>query len=327
MFSRAGNRTLASLLALVAATVTGCSAMSANTAAPAESPRPRHGSIGPDSDLAGVRFTVGSKEFTEQVVLGKIMIHALRAAGAQVTDQTGLSGSTIARNALQSRQIDMYWEYSGTGWSQFLGHDNPIPGEIEQYRATAGEDSRNGIAWLGPARFGTQYAIARAADAPGPAGRIDSLGQLRGLVARYPDQASLCGASEFLDRELEPFQRAYGFRFPETQVHQNAFALNYVNVAKASPCTFAEVFTTDARLESLDLRVLRDEKTQFSTQLAALTTRSELVRAHPEVGELARRIGQELTEETMVELNGMVDLHGASPDRAALHFLNSRSFI
>ena len=58
-----------------------------------------------------------------------------------------------------------------------------------------------------------------------------------------------------------------------------------------------------------------------------LTTRSELVRAHPEVGELARRIGQELTEETMVELNGMVDLHGASPDRAALHFLNSRSFI
>ncbi|TDD81503.1 hypothetical protein E1202_28945 [Saccharopolyspora karakumensis] len=315
-------------MALAAVLATGCSGASGSTEQTVpEQQQLASGLIAREFDLAGVHFTVGSKEFTEQVILGKIMAYALNAAGAKTTDQTGLSGSTIARSALQSGQIDMYWEYAGTGWSQFLQHDKPVPGDVEQFHATAGEDSRNGIAWLGPARFGNQYAIARAGNAPGPAGEVNSLGQLKEFVAQHPDQATLCGASEFLDRELEPFQEAYDVRFPSTQVYQNAFALNYVNVAKASPCRFAEVFTTDARIKSMNLHVLHDEKTQFSTQLAALTTRNDVAREHPQIAELARRLGHELTEDTMIELNGMVDLEGATPDEAALHFLRTRGFI
>lgn len=320
---------VAAVLALVIVVATACSPATGTTdrSAPSQG-QLRGGSIGRDFDLAGAHFTVGSKEFTEQAILGKIMIHALNAAGAQTTDQTGLSGSSIARTALQSGQIDLYWEYAGTGWSQFLQHDEPLPGELEQYRATAREDAgRNGIEWLGPARFGNQYALARAADASGPVGRVNSLGDLRELTAEHPDQATLCGASEFLDRELEPFQNAYQVRFPPTQVYQNAFALNFVNVAKGSPCNFAEVFTTDARLKTLGLTVLHDEKTQFNTQLAALTVRSETTREHPGIAELARRIGHELTENTVIELNGMVDLQGATPDEAALHFLRTHGFI
>lgn len=286
------------------------------------------GSIARDIDLRGAQFNVGSKEFTEQVILGKIMIHALRAAGAETTDHTGLSGSTLARNALLSGEIDMYWEYSGTGWSQFLQHDEPVPGELEQFRATSTEDAaRNNIQWLGPARFGNQYAIARAGDAEGPVGEVDSLGDLKSFAERHPDEMTLCGASEFLDRELAGFQQAYGFRIPPEQVYQNAFALNFVNVAKGSPCNFAEVFTTDARLKTMGLQVLEDEKTQFSTELAALTVREETVRGHPELRELMRGINEALTEDTVIELNGMVDLQGASPDEAAVHFLRSRGFV
>lgn len=323
MFPR--RRIHAIAVALVALLMTSCANLSGTTEPAAL--RLEDGAIGREYDLGGAHFTVGSKEFTEQVILGKITLYALRAAGAKTTDQTGLSGSTIARNALRSGQIDMYWEYAGTGWSQYLQHDTPVPGDEQQYAATAREDARNGIDWLGPAQFGNQYAIARAADAPGPAAHVTSLGQFREFVSRHPDQASLCGASEFLDRELEPFQEAYGFRFPPTEIYQNAFALNYVNVAKASPCTFAEVFTTDARIKALDLTVLRDEKTHFSTELAALTTRSQVTEQHPQLARLAERIGQELTEGTMIELNGMVDLHGATPDEAALHFLRTHKFI
>ncbi|WP_460962971.1 glycine betaine ABC transporter substrate-binding protein [Parasphingorhabdus pacifica] len=316
-----------SLLVLTAAVATGCSAGAEPTEQVSANPgKLQTSSIGRDFDFTGAHFTVGSKEFTEQVILSKIVIHALKAAGAQTSDQTGLAGSTIARNALQSSQIDMYWEYAGTGWSQFLQHDTPVPGDMEQYRATAREDARNGIEWLGPARFGNQYAIARAANAPGPVGQVNSLSELARFTAEHPDQATLCGASEFLDRELEPLQQEYGIRFPSTQVYQNAFALNYVNVAKGSPCNFAEVFTTDARLKSLDLQVLSDEKTQFSSERAALTVRSETSRKHPELAEFARRIGNELTEDTMIRLNGMVDLQGATPDEAAKHFLRTRGF-
>lgn len=320
-------RSVAALLILVA--VAGCSATgSAPETATQERLSADGGSIGRDIDLHGAHFNVGSKEFTEQVILGKIMIHALRAADAETTDHTGLSGSTLARNALQSGEIDMYWEYSGTGWSQFLQHDEPVPGEHEQFRATATEDTaRNGIRWLGPAKFGNQYAIARAGDAEKPVGQVDSLSDLKSFARKHPDEMTLCGASEFLDRELNDFQQAYGVKIPPEQVYQNAFALNFVNVAKGSPCNFAEVFTTDARLKTLDLKVLKDEKTHFSTELAALTVREETVRRNPELRELVRSISEALTEETVIELNGMVDLHGASPDEAALRFLRSHGFI
>ncbi len=329
MLRRAQRRLRPAAAAFALVAVAGCTATGAvPESATQAQPSPGGGSIARDIDLRGAHFDVGSKEFTEQVILGKIMIHALRAAGADTTDHTGLSGSTLARSALQSGDIDMYWEYSGTGWSQFLQHDRPVPGEQEQFRATATEDAaRNGIQWLGPARFGNQYAIARAGDAEGPVGEVDSLGELKSFAQQHPEEMTLCGASEFLDRELEGFQQAYDVRIPSEQVYQNAFALNFVNVAKASPCNFAEVFTTDARLKALGLKVLEDGKTQFSTELAALTVRDETVRKHPELRELMRGIGGALTEDAIIELNGMVDLQGASPDAAAVHFLRSRGFL
>lgn len=325
--ARRTTRHLAALLALAALAVTGCTS-SAAQGTDATAQELGGGSLAEDVDLSGQRFTVGSKEFTEQQILGKITLYALRAAGARTKDQTGLSGSTIVRSALESGEIDMYWEYSGTGWTQYLGHDRPVEGTREQFRRTSTEDrAENGVAWLGPARFGNQYAIARASDAPGPVGATEKLSDLRELSTEHPEEMTLCGAAEFLDRELRAIQKTYGIDFPPPQVYQNALALNYVNVAKSSPCDFAEVFTTDARIESLDLKVLKDDEYHFTTELAALTVREDTVRKHPELRRLAERLGRKLTKDTMIELNGMVDLEGRSPDEAALYFLRKHGFI
>ncbi|MHB9758560.1 glycine betaine ABC transporter substrate-binding protein [Streptomyces sp. BYX5S] len=287
------------------------------------------GSIAKDVDLKGAHFKVGSKEFTEQLILGKITKYALEAAGAKTTDQTGLQGTTIVRSALKSGDVDLYWDYSGTGWTQFLQHDKPVRGSAAQFRATSQEDlKKHGIKWLGPAKFGDQYALARAADAPGPAGKVDSISDLAELTKEHPQEATLCGASEFLDRELSALEQSpYQLTFPAPQVYQNAFALNFVNVAKGSPCAFAEVFTTDARLKSLDLKVLDDDKGHFTTELAALTVRDETARKYPQLAKLAKKLGNALTEETVIELNGMVDLEGRSADQAALYFLRANGFI
>lgn len=289
---------------------------------------PAGGSIAEDMDLGGVSLAVSSKEFTESVLLGKITVHALRAAGADVEDRTGLMGSNIARRALESGEVDLYWEYSGTGWTQHLGHDTAVQGEREQFEATAEADlEENGIAWLGPAGFGNQYGIARAADAPGPAGEVDSLGELGSFVADHPDEATFCGAAEFMDREWENFQEAHDAPFPVDGVHQMDLALNYVNGARSDPCNFAEVFTTDARVESLDMEVLEDTEGYFTTELAALTARQETVQESPELEELAEQLGEALTEEAIVELNGMVDLEGMDTDAAALLFLQENGFV
>ncbi|MEU6736445.1 glycine betaine ABC transporter substrate-binding protein [Streptomyces physcomitrii] len=320
------RRTGAALAALAALTLSSCSAESGSTSV--STADLRGGSLSRDVDLSGARFTVGSKEFTEQKILGKITLYALRAAGARTADQTGLNGSAIVRAALESGDVDLYWEYAGTGWTQYLGHDKPVAGERAQYRATSTQDAkRNGIRWLGPAAFGDQYAIARAADAEGPVGEVDRLSQLKDLADGHRDKLTLCGASEFLDRELGPFQKTYGIEIPSAQVYQNAFALNFVNVAKGSPCQFAEVFTTDSRLESLDLTVIEDDRHHFTSEPAALTVREKTLKDHPELEKLARALGTKLTEKTVIKLLGMVDQDGKTPDEAALYFLRENGFI
>src|SRR5919198_1320678 len=80
--------------------------------------------------------------------------------GADVKDQTGLVGSPVVRKALTSHQIDMYWEYTRTGWITHLKNTKPIPDERQQYEAVRDADAKNGITWLDPAPMNNTYAIA-----------------------------------------------------------------------------------------------------------------------------------------------------------------------
>ncbi|MGP4009366.1 ABC transporter substrate-binding protein [Streptomyces sp. 4N124] len=324
------RRRLGALLAVLSLTAVcaGCSSTSGDLPSSVSAGQLRGGSIAKAVDLSGKSFTVGSKEFTEQTVLGNILIYALQAAGAKTKDQTGLTGSAIVRKALLSGDIDMYWEYAGTGWSEFLKKTSVLPGAKEQFDETARlDEQQNKITWLGPAKFGDQYAIARAGDAKGPAGKVDKLSQLKRLAKDHPGEVTLCGAAEFLDREIGPLQKVYDVRIPPTQVYQNAFALNFVNVAKQSPCNFAEVFTTDSRIKSLGLKVVEDDKTHFLTQLVGLTLRQDTAQENPELKTLVQLLGDKLTQQVIIELNGMVDIDGASPQQAAVKFLKDEGFI
>ena len=74
----------------------------------------------------GAHVAVGSKNFTEQIILGKIAVTLLKSAGAHVDDLTNIPGSNSARSAMLRGNIDMQWEYTGTGWISYLGHDDPI---------------------------------------------------------------------------------------------------------------------------------------------------------------------------------------------------------
>lgn len=131
-------------------------------------------------DLSGASFTVGSKEFTEQLILGQLTMLVLEEAGADVRDQTGLVGSTTVREALTSGQIDMYWEYLGTGWVTYLDNTEAIPDVDEQYQALQDADAPNGVSWLPPAPFNNTYAIAMTQERSDELGitRISQIGDL-----------------------------------------------------------------------------------------------------------------------------------------------------
>lgn len=106
-----------------------------------------------DINLRGQSVAVGSKNFTEQLVLGKIAVILLKSAGADVNDLTNIPGSSSARQALLSGQIDFLWEYTGTGWISYLGHSDPITDPQQQYVAVRDEDlAKNHMVWLPPRR-------------------------------------------------------------------------------------------------------------------------------------------------------------------------------
>ncbi len=102
---------------------------------------------------------VGSKEFTEQILLGQISIALLEDAGFEVEDSTGLGGTALAREALVNEDIDLYWEYTGTAWMSFLEHEEPLTDSEECYQSVKEEDLQNGVVWLDYTEFDNTYTI------------------------------------------------------------------------------------------------------------------------------------------------------------------------
>jgi osmoprotectant transport system substrate-binding protein len=106
------------------------------------------------NSLSGISVTVGSKDFDEQLLLGEILVQAFGAAGAEVTNQVNLGGTSVARAALTSGDIDVYPEYNGTGWAVHLEQENPSFDSVELTANVKEMDfDKNQIVWIGRSPF------------------------------------------------------------------------------------------------------------------------------------------------------------------------------
>lgn len=278
--------------------------------------------------LEGAEFTVGSKEFTEQLIVGEIARIALEEAGAEVTVQN-TSGTDVVRGALESGEVDMYWEYTGTGWLNILGQDTPVAGAQEQYEAVAEMDlEENGIRWLEPGSFNNTYAVAVHESKASELG-LESLSDLQDLLAENPDEATFCVAAEFTGRPdgLPGMENHYDIEFPSDNLVTLDEGLIYSVVAEGEDCTLGEVFATDGRIASLDLVVLEDDQQFFPVYNLAMTMQEETYEEYPELADLFNPINAALDDVTMSDLNARVDEGGEFPEEVAEDFLRSNGFI
>ena len=281
------------------------------------------GEAGQKVDLSGLEISVGSKEFTEQRVLGEIAVQALEAAGATVEDRTGMAGTEAARRALLSGEIDAYWEYTGTAWITHLGHEDPIPDSRKQYRAVAKEDLRkNGIRWLAPAPANNSFAIAVRSEAAEVLG-VETLSGFAALSELRPEDATLCAADEFLSREdgLPGMEEAYDFELPEENVVETGEGRIYGAVDEGEDCNFGEVFETDGRIEALDLALLEDDRRFFPIYNPSLSVREDVMAEHPGISEVFAPISEDLDNETLRGLNAAVAVDGEPAEDVARQFL------
>jgi osmoprotectant transport system substrate-binding protein len=315
-----GRAAAVALAVGIAMMLTGCSLNS--------SPSAKKGSLA-KTDLKGTTVTVGSKEFTEQLVLCNITALALKSAGATVKTKCGLSGSNTARTALTSGSIDMYWEYTGTAWVNYLKHTKPITDSVQQYDAVAKEDlAKHQIKWLDRSTANNTYALAVKTTTANQL-NVKSLSDYAKLAQSDPKKASVCIASEFAGRSdgWPGVQKTYGFTMPKANVATLAEGAIYNAVGKGKPCNFGEAFTTDGRIKALKLTTLTDDKKFFPVYNPALNVRQSVVKAHPGIATVMNTVTKGIDTKTLQDLNSRVDVKGQDPKTVAEDWLKSKGYI
>lgn len=306
----------------VATTTAGCFSQNGGTDA-------EEGSLAKGNSLKGVTVTVGSKEFTEQLVLCQITALALRSAGATVKEKCGLQGSQATRAALTSGNIDMYWEYTGTAWINYLKNTKPIGDPAGQYKAAAEQDlAKNKIKWLAAAPANNTYAIGVKTTTAQQLG-VKTLTDYAKLANTDPAKASTCVASEFAARSdgWPGLQKAYGFTIPKKNLATMVEGAIFDTVAKGKPCTFGMITTTDGRIKTLGLTAVEDDKKFFPIYNPALTVRESVYKANPNIEKIVNPVAAALTESVLQDLNGEVDSKGKEPVDVAEAWMKSKGFI
>ena len=169
--------------------------------------------------LDGVSVRIGSKDFTENILLGEMLAEALANEGADVDNQINLGGTQVNREALLSGDIDVYPDYNGTGWTEHLGQEDPSSDPEELFTMVAEMDlEENDIAWVGRSPFNDTYGFVANGDLAEAEGGFD-LQSMADYLEANPD-ATLCLESEFPDRSdgLVLFEEATGYEVPEDQI-------------------------------------------------------------------------------------------------------------
>jgi osmoprotectant transport system substrate-binding protein len=271
--------------------------------------------------LDGVSVTVGSKNFTENILVGKMLVQALEADGAKVTDQTNLGGTSVNRKALLSGDIDVYPDYDGTGWTVHLGQQDPSKDPKTLFDAVAKKDlADNQIKWVGLSPFNDTYGFAANGDLAKKSGPFDLQSMADYLKANT--DAKLCLETEFPDRPdgLILFEKATGYTVPQSQIQILDTGLIYNETAKGS-CQFGEVYTTDGRISALGLSLVKDPGV-FILYNASYTWRDSVFEKHADVyTSIADKIFKSLDAEKMASLNAQVDVDGKKAGDVAKAYL------
>lgn len=307
----------AGLAALVAMLAIGCGGVTGGASG---------GSIGEEFDLEGAEITIGSKEFTEQEILGQIAFQALEAAGATANDQIGLAGTEAVRTALDSGDVDLYWEYVGTGWINHLGETGEIPGN--DFQTVAERDlEENSIKWIGPAAFSNGYAIATNEQTAEELD-IQALSDLGPVIEERGDEFTMYVGAEFATRDdgLPGVEETYGWELPNSSVSRVQDSLVYEQTS-GEGLNFGSVFETDGRIPNLGLVLLEDDEEFFPSYAGAITMREETFDEYPQIEEIFTPIMEELTTETMQELNARRDVDEEFPEDIAEDWLTENGFI
>lgn len=269
-------------------------------------------------------IVVGGKNFTEQQIMASITEQLLEAKGYDVDNRAGM-GSAVVRQAMESGQVDIYWEYTGTSLITYNKIEESLSPD-ETYARVKELDAEKGIVWLDASKANNTYALAmRAADA-----EERGIATLSDLAAKVNAGEALTFGSnaEFYARPdgLKPLEAAYKFDFGRANVKRMDSGLVFQALRDAQ-VDIGLVFATDGRIPAFDFVVLEDDQAYFPAYALAPVIRQETLDAHPELGELMNAVAAKLDDQVMAGLNARVDVEQVSIENVAAEFLKDSGLI
>jgi osmoprotectant transport system substrate-binding protein len=290
-------------------------------AAPAESASE---AIVSNPDNGDVRIVVGSKNFTEQKILGEIFAQGLAAAGYDISTELNLGDEQTALRAVRSGTIDAYPEYTGTALGSFFdvaSEDIPTDPQ-EAYEEARRGFARQNLTALEPTPFTSSNEVGLTADRAEELG-VEKISDLQG----QSQDLTLYGSPECRQRQdcLLGLQQVYDLEFDQfTPVD---IALRH-EVLQQGQADLSIVFTTDPQNERDDLVLLEDDRGMFPPYNSTLVVRDQTIEAAgPDLEDVVAKVEDGLTNEVMSELNARVDLDKKTPKQVAAEYLRESGLV
>ncbi|MGH4119444.1 glycine betaine ABC transporter substrate-binding protein [Clostridium sp.] len=268
------------------------------------------------------KIVVGSKNFTEQLILGNIVADLIEGnTDIKVERKLNLGGTLVAFSALQKGDLDMYVEYTGTGLVNIL-KQKAINDPQKVYDIVSFEfKTKYALDWLEPWGFNNTYALAIRQDTAKKY-NIETYSDL----AKVSDKLIMGPTIEFANRSdgYIGLAKEYNMKFKDLKAVDSGLRYKALN-SKSSDVI--DAFSTDGLLKGFDLKVLKDDKNFFPPYFAVPLVREDTLKEYPELKDVLNKLSGKMDDEMMRVLNNKVDKLGESPENVSKEFLKEQGFI
>ena len=274
--------------------------------------------------LKGVKVIVGSKDFTESIVLSKIVKQFIIANGGTVVDKTNIKGSSTTREAMLSGDINMYWEYTGTAWLVYQKQTDVNISPTDLYKKVVAGDKKNKVTWGPMTSFNDTYAWAITKANATKYG----IKTYSDLAKKLPAGSAWCVESEFQSRPdgWAGFKKAYSIS--DSNITTKVLDTGAIYQAtKDGQCMVGEVFATDGRIGALGLMVPAEDISYFPPYNAAITMTDATAKKYPQLVKALAPIAAKISNATMQNLNARIDVLGEDADTVAKSFLSASGLV
>ncbi|HZG59247.1 MAG TPA: glycine betaine ABC transporter substrate-binding protein [Anoxybacillus sp.] len=265
---------------------------------------------------------IGSKNFTESLILGEMYALALEIAGYKVERKLNLGGTLVAHEALKSGDIDMYPEYIGTGLINIL--KLPAKSEAKEVYDIVSKNYKEkfNLIWLEPTQVNDSQGLVTTKKVAEKY-NLYTISQLANLAP----QLRMAAVPEFEEREdgLKGLKKFYGgFNFKSINLYD--YGVKY-RVLLNDEADVTVGFTTDGDLTNPDLVLLQDDKKFWPPYFVAPVVRADILQKDPGIEAVLNEVSSKIDSKKMQQLNAKVDIKKREYTEVAKEFLQKEGIL